>query len=187
MKAPEPHCSSLGLSRGVYKPASGSRFPSAAVQPYKLAGMARTRSVLSVLLLGLVAPAIGLPVDAPSEQSPLALSESCNDATVLILGGGVAGVIAARTLHEQGIDDFVIVEAREELGGRLMAHSFGAADKKYTVELGANWVQGTQTGDGTENPIWALAKKHNISTHTSDYFSSICTSLSRAAEFAYTC
>ncbi|EPS93815.1 hypothetical protein FOMPIDRAFT_1033564 [Fomitopsis schrenkii] len=112
--------------------------------------MARIRSALSVLLLGL-------------------------DATVLILGGGVAGVIAARTLHEQGIDDFVIVEAREELGGRLMTHPFGVPDKKYIVELGANWVQGTQTGDGTENPIWALAKKHNISTHSSDYFDSIST------------
>lgn len=138
--------------------------------------MARIRSALSVLLLGLVAPAIGFPVDVPSEQTPLASSQSRKDATVLILGGGVAGVIAARTLHEQGIDDFVIVEAREELGGRLMTHPFGVPDKKYIVELGANWVQGTQTGDGTENPIWALAKKHNISTHSSDYFDSICTS-----------
>lgn len=34
------------------------------------------------------------------------------DPTVLILGGGVAGVIAARTLYEQGITNFVIVEAR---------------------------------------------------------------------------
>ena len=34
------------------------------------------------------------------------------DASVLILGGGVAGIIAARTLYEQGITDFTIVEAR---------------------------------------------------------------------------
>ena len=55
---------------------------------------------------------------------------------VLILGGGVAGVIAARTLHQNGIDDFVIVEARHELGGRMMSHSFGGK----TIELGANWI-----------------------------------------------
>ncbi|EPS94808.1 hypothetical protein FOMPIDRAFT_29545, partial [Fomitopsis schrenkii] len=90
-------------------------------------------------------------------------------ATVLFLGGGVAGVTAARTLHEQGIADFIIVEARGELGGRLMTYSFGALDKKYTVELGAAWVQGTQTGHGAENPIWALEKKHNISTHASGF------------------
>lgn len=51
---------------------------------------------------------------------------------VIILGGGVAGVIAARTLHEKGIDDFLIVEARSELGGRVMSHSFAGK----TVEAG---------------------------------------------------
>jgi NAD(P)-binding Rossmann-like domain len=35
---------------------------------------------------------------------------------VAVLGGGMAGVIAARTLNEQGVHDFVIVEARTELG-----------------------------------------------------------------------
>lgn len=35
---------------------------------------------------------------------------------VAVLGGGMAGIIAARTLHEQGVQDFVIVEARTELG-----------------------------------------------------------------------
>ena len=132
--------------------------------------MARILPVLSMLLLELVAPAIGLPVATPHEQAPFAAPKPRKDATVLILGGGVAGVIAARTLHEQGIDDFIIVEAREELGGRLMSHSFGASGKKHTVELGANWVQGTRTGDGPENPIWTLAKKHHIRTQKSAYF-----------------
>lgn len=35
---------------------------------------------------------------------------------VAILGGGMAGIIAARTLQEHAVEDFVIVEAREELG-----------------------------------------------------------------------
>ena len=38
------------------------------------------------------------------------------DPTVLVLGGGVAGVIAARTLTEQGITNFTIVEARGQSG-----------------------------------------------------------------------
>lgn len=43
---------------------------------------------------------------------------------VAVLGGGMAGIIAARTLHEQGIQDFVIVEARNELGCPLNRYSF---------------------------------------------------------------
>lgn len=34
------------------------------------------------------------------------------DPSILILGGGVAGIIAARTLYKQNITNFVIVEAR---------------------------------------------------------------------------
>lgn len=57
------------------------------------------------------------------------------DATVLILGGGVSGIIAARTLRENGITDFRIVEARGELGGRLRSIQFGAPGKERTVEV----------------------------------------------------
>lgn len=57
------------------------------------------------------------------------------DATVLILGGGVAGVIAAKTLTEQGISDFKIIEARGELGGRLHSETFGDQGRQITVEV----------------------------------------------------
>ncbi|KDR74115.1 hypothetical protein GALMADRAFT_269603 [Galerina marginata CBS 339.88] len=90
---------------------------------------------------------------------------------VLILGGGVAGVIAARTLHERGINDFVIVEARNELGGRMQSVKF--ANK--TIEQGANWIQGIQAENGPENPIYALAKKYKLKTQFNDWFGSIST------------
>ncbi|KAJ6619021.1 hypothetical protein B0H10DRAFT_2176066 [Mycena sp. CBHHK59/15] len=89
---------------------------------------------------------------------------------VLILGGGVAGIIAARTLHERGVD-FEIIEARDELGGRMKSHAFGGV----VVEAGANWVQGTQAGSGPANPIFELAKKHGIMTQYNDFFGSITT------------
>ncbi|OJA10343.1 hypothetical protein AZE42_10647, partial [Rhizopogon vesiculosus] len=57
------------------------------------------------VLLGFVA----LTNAFPNHQND---GRSTKDAKVLILGGGVTGVIAARTLHEQGMDDFIIVEAR---------------------------------------------------------------------------
>ncbi|KAG6828033.1 hypothetical protein H0H92_009570 [Tricholoma furcatifolium] len=89
--------------------------------------------------------------------------------TVLILGGGVAGVIAARTFHEQGIEDFLVVEAQDELGGRLKSTTFGGK----TVELGANWIQGLRMADGSENPILTLAKKHKVKTQFNDQYGSI--------------
>lgn len=107
---------------------------------------------------------------ATSSGSCSSVSES-NHHKVLILGGGVTGIIAARTLHQNGIDDFLIVDALDELGGRMMSHSFAGK----TIELGANWIQGTQTGDGPANPIFELAKKHNITTQFNDWFGSIST------------
>ncbi|TDL27142.1 amine oxidase [Rickenella mellea] len=93
--------------------------------------------------------------------------------SVLILGGGVAGVIAARTLHERGHDDFIIIDARPELGGRLQNRQFGRADNTRSVELGPNWVQGTQTGNGPVNPILTLTKKHKVKTQFNDLFGSL--------------
>ncbi|KAG2091612.1 hypothetical protein BD769DRAFT_1679412 [Suillus cothurnatus] len=98
---------------------------------------------------------------------------STKDAKVLILGGGVAGVIAARTLYHEGIDDFLIIEARNELGGRMQNYTIGVPGKQYTVELGANWIQGTQTDNGPANPILALARKHHVKNQYSDLDGSV--------------
>ena len=96
------------------------------------------------------------------------------DASILILGGGVTGVIAARTLHERGHDDFLIVEARDELGGRMQTKTLGTGNRSFTVEQGPNWVQGTQTGNGPANPILLLTEKHNVKTQFNDLDGSIC-------------
>ncbi|KAI0351175.1 amine oxidase [Trametes cingulata] len=136
--------------------------------------MLHQTSILPLLLLVacLKVGSLALPISSGAQS---VLDIKPKDAKVLILGGGVAGVIAARTLHEQGIDDFIIVEARPELGGRMMSHEFGAPGNRWTVEVGANWVQGTQTRDGPANPIWTLAKKYNISLHSSDFFGRVAT------------
>ena len=80
--------------------------------------------------------------------------------TVAILGGGMSGTTAARTLTKANISDFLVIEARHELGGRMMSTQFMGK----VVELGANWVQGTVNNvTGETNPIWDLALKHNNS------------------------
>ena len=45
-------------------------------------------------------------------------------ATVLILGGGMAGVAAAHTLQAAGMHDFLLLEAADRLGGRMRDTSF---------------------------------------------------------------
>jgi len=59
---------------------------------------------------------------------------------VAILGAGVAGLAAARALHEHDVD-FVVLEARERIGGRI----FSVRDESLPVaiELGAEFVHGS--------------------------------------------
>ncbi|KAJ5889619.1 flavin containing polyamine oxidase [Penicillium tannophilum] len=97
----------------------------------------------------------------------------CTKTTVAILGGGMAGVAAAQALSNSSIDDFVIIEYQDKLGGRVHHTTFGK-DKNgdpYTVELGANWVQGLGSPGGPENPIWTLAKKWGLNNTYSNYSS----------------
>lgn len=60
-----------------------------------------------------------------------------NRASVLILGAGAAGLQAARYLHDNGMDDFIIIEGADYIGGRV--HNVEFAGVK--VEMGANWAQ----------------------------------------------
>lgn len=126
-------------------------------------------AVFLTLLTGAVAQA----ANATQCQSTLTPAGAPpNNTKVLILGGGMAGVIAARTLHQQGINDFVIVEAKHVFGGRMSQTTFGA-NGSYVIEKGANWIHGTQTGSGPANPVWELAKNHSLKTVETHLFSNI--------------
>jgi monoamine oxidase len=58
-----------------------------------------------------------------------------SDTEVAIIGGGAAGVAAARRLHDSGID-CLIVEARERLGGRAWTE----ARAGVPIDLGCGWL-----------------------------------------------
>lgn len=91
-----------------------------------------------------------------------------------MLGGGVAGVTAAQTLANNSVTDFVIVEYNGDLGGRIAHTTFGndSDGNPYTIELGANWVQGLENAEtGAVNPVWTLAQKYNITNTYSNYSS----------------
>ncbi|CAA7262584.1 unnamed protein product [Cyclocybe aegerita] len=111
-----------------------------------------------------------VPISHPAPTVPI------KKAKVLILGGGLTGIIAARTLHQAGITDFIIVEARTELGGRMQSVPFGRSPfPRVQVEQGPNWIQGTQTPGGNANPIFELAKKHGLKSRFNDWFESLST------------
>lgn len=57
---------------------------------------------------------------------------------VIIIGAGFAGLSAAYYLHKKKID-FVILEARNRISGRVFSHTIDEQEK-LVVELGAEWV-----------------------------------------------
>ncbi|MDP1713539.1 MAG: FAD-dependent oxidoreductase [Anaerolineales bacterium] len=81
------------------------------------------------------------------------------EAEVLILGAGISGLAAARTLVDKGIR-VIIIEARNRIGGRMWTDtSLGVP-----LDLGASWIHGVKG-----NPITELAKKFGVQTVASDY------------------
>ncbi|KAK6919768.1 Amine oxidase [Dillenia turbinata] len=64
--------------------------------------------------------------------------------SVIVIGGGIAGVAAARALHDASFQ-VTLLESRDRLGGRVCTnYSFG-----FPVDLGASWLHGVCK----ENPL----------------------------------
>ncbi len=60
---------------------------------------------------------------------------------VIVVGAGLAGLVAARRLVALGLD-VMVVEARERVGGRVWSHRLPNGE---IVELGGEWISTTQT------------------------------------------
>lgn len=59
------------------------------------------------------------------------ISESLDDRNsckICIIGGGIAGLSAANHLLKNKENDFIIVEAQNRIGGRIIAIEIGKAD-----------------------------------------------------------
>ncbi|CAJ1934221.1 unnamed protein product [Sphenostylis stenocarpa] len=73
------------------------------------------------------------------------------------------GVSAAKVLANNGVTDFVILEASDRIGGRILKEKFGGV----SVELGAGWIVGV--GGKETNPVWELATEFGLRTCFADY------------------
>ena len=70
-----------------------------------------------------------------SSSSPVKM----NKTKILILGAGLSGVTAAKTLLDKGITDFLILDGKNYTGGRIHAVPFSGLN----IEAGANWIHFT--------------------------------------------
>ena len=99
---------------------------------------------------------------------------------VVIIGAGAAGIGAAEFLHNNSID-FIVVEARDRLGGRIWTNEF----QGFVVEMGANWIhgqydEGYNSSDANSspkftNPVWAFKQSNKgvLEGDFTDYESSL--------------
>ena len=91
---------------------------------------------------------------------------------VVVIGGGAAGIAAARVLHDKNIE-FVLLEAQGVLGGRIKETKFHT----YTLEEGSNWIQGEHaslhsspsSSFHVENPVWHWQRKYDIKGSFTNY------------------
>lgn len=72
---------------------------------------------------------------------------------VVVIGGGVSGLCAARKLAQNNVS-CVLLEARDRVGGRTLSHRLG----NDTIDLGGQWLGPTQ------DRIAALARELGVST-----------------------
>lgn len=73
---------------------------------------------------------------------------------VVVVGAGLAGLSAARALHEAGAS-VKVLEARDRVGGRVLSHPLESGS---VVDLGAQWL-----GPGQDRML-ALAKELGLTT-----------------------
>lgn len=52
---------------------------------------------------------------------------------VCVIGAGVAGLGAAQRLAEAGVQDFVVLEAEERVGGRVCTVKYGRCLEKFIM------------------------------------------------------
>ncbi|XDV30052.1 hypothetical protein PO909_033051 [Leuciscus waleckii] len=76
------------------------------------------------------------------------------NAKVVVVGSGFAGLAAAAKLVEAGFENVLVLEAKERVGGR--AHTTKPFSENV-IEVGANWIHG-QKG----NPLFKIAKEENL-------------------------
>ena len=86
----------------------------------------------------------------------IAFSQTPTNPDVVIVGAGIAGIQAARTLHKKGIS-YIVVEADNRIGGRVHTHNdiFG-----IPFDMHAHWMTSP-----AENPLIKYGKNNGFDVY----------------------
>ena len=113
------------------------------------------RDFLKVASIGTAsALALSCGMLTPDEENVPMTDQNSKSADVLVLGAGIAGLAAARTLTDKGLN-VIVLEARNRVGGRMWTDS----SLGLPLDLGASWIHGVRG-----NPITKLAKQFGVQT-----------------------
>nr|WP_087575062.1 FAD-dependent oxidoreductase [Sphingomonas sp. CDS-1] len=115
------------------------------------------RQLLQAIGGSVIAAGVGLSARASAQKSSTASQDILD---VAILGAGLAGLTAARDLQRAGCEAFVVLEARDRIGGRTYNHELGNG---IVSEAGGQWVGPGQTA------ITDLARELDVATFPTFY------------------
>nr|XP_018907030.1 PREDICTED: peroxisomal N(1)-acetyl-spermine/spermidine oxidase isoform X1 [Bemisia tabaci] len=87
------------------------------------------------------------------EEAPAVKTKNDKFVKTLIIGAGIAGLSAANHLVKNNDTNFVVLEAKDKIGGRIS--SFEIQGEK--LDLGANRIHGV-----LGNPMYEIAMAHNL-------------------------
>lgn len=105
----------------------------------------------------------GLAVSPLLMHRPLS---AANPPTILIIGAGMAGLAAARSLSDQGLK-VTLIEARERIGGRIHTSRVWP---ELPMDLGASWIHGQRQNPITELANAAQAKRVSTSYDNAELY-----------------
>lgn len=106
--------------------------------------------------VGAVLPGCGILRPSPGTAAP-----RHGRGRVAVVGAGIAGLGVATALRDMGLQDVVVLEARDRVGGRIWTGRIG---RGTPVDLGASWIHGVEG-----NPIAAIAAENGIDISPTDY------------------
>ncbi|WP_175828886.1 flavin monoamine oxidase family protein [Burkholderia cepacia] len=111
---------------------------------------------------GASAAAGGIALSAPQAIAG-GVTTTSNSGEVLdvaIIGAGLAGLTAARDLRQAGCESFLVLEARNRVGGRTLNYNI---DGGYVSEVGGQWIGPGQTA------VADLARELGVGTFPTYY------------------
>jgi monoamine oxidase len=114
-------------------------------------------ATMSAVTSGLVAACTSGHNSAPGPPPPEIKPDT---KSVLIVGAGMAGLAAARSLVDAGWP-VRLIEARDRIGGRVYTNR----DWGVPIEMGASWIHGT-----ANDPLMELARKARAQVIPTDYY-----------------